>query len=387
MLKQKLFLMLTVLTLLLSLFMPQKTSAAEGVILYTPLTGLSLTPGETANYDIEIINDSNQVKNLEFAIKDLPKEWSSTMTSDGYGVDHLSVKPNSSKNFQLDVEVPLRIEKGEYNFDITATSDTGAVTTLPITVNVTEKGVFKTELNSEQTNMEGDAESTFTYDVKLVNRTASEQHYSLQADAPNGWQVNFKEDGKDVTSVTVKSNQTSNLTVEVVPSKQSGKGTYEIPITAQAGDANAKLTLESVITGSYGLELTTPDGRLSSDIQAGGKDVITLQVKNTGTSRLENVELSSVNTPSEWDVKFEPGTINEIPAGKSVQVKATVNASDKAIAGDYIVEAKASTPEATANAKVRMSVKTSMVWGFVGLAIIVAVVVGIIFLVRKYGRR
>ncbi|GAA0490748.1 NEW3 domain-containing protein [Salinibacillus aidingensis] len=387
MFKRKSFILLTLFTLLLSMVMPYKASAAEGVTLYTPLTGLSLTPGETANYEVEIINESNQVKNLELAVSDLPKKWSYTMTADGYGVDHLSVKPNSTKSFQLDIEVPLKVEKGAYNFDVTATSETGAVTTLPMTVNITEQGVFKTELTSDQTNMEGDSESTFTYDVELLNRTASEQRYSLKADAPSGWQVNFKANGKDVTSVTVGSNQSSNITVEVVPSKQASKGTYEIPVTAQAGQANAKLTLESVITGTYGLELTTPDGRLSSDIQAGDTDVITLEVKNTGTSKLENVELSAANTPSEWDVTFEPGTISEIPAGQSVKVDATVKASDKAIAGDYVVEMKASTPEATANSQFRMSVKTSMVWGFAGLAIIIAVVVGIIFLVRKYGRR
>ncbi|MRG86924.1 COG1470 family protein [Salinibacillus xinjiangensis] len=385
--KQKFLLLMTSFLLLFASLFPTSVQAAEGITLYTPLTGLSLTPGEKATYDVEVINNSSEVKSLDLGVEDLPKEWNYTITADGYAVDHLAVKPNGTKTFQLDVEVPLKIEKGEYDFNVTTTSRTGATTRLPMTINIAEEGVFKTELKSEQTNMEGDSKSTFSYDTELVNRTAKEQHYALTADAPNGWKVKFKADGKDVTSVTVDSNQTKTISVDITPSPQAEKGTYEIPIKAQAGEASADLKLEAVITGTYSMELTTPDGRLSSDIKAGDSKVLTLQVKNTGTSKLTDVKLSSKNTPSEWEVEFEPSSIDGIPAGQSRTVKATVHASDNAIAGDYAVEMSADAPETTSNAQFRMSVKTSMVWGFVGVAIIIAVIVGMFFLVRKYGRR
>ena len=46
-------------------------------------------------------------------------------------------------------------------------------------------------------------------------------------------------------------------------------GTYKIPVRAATNGSSADLGLEVVITGSYGIELTTPTGLLSTSITAG----------------------------------------------------------------------------------------------------------------------
>ncbi|GEL77752.1 COG1470 family protein [Tenuibacillus multivorans] len=377
---------LTIFALLFSFIQPITSNAAGGITLFTPYTGLSVTPGESLSYDIDVTNDSAQVQQLDLSLQDLSGEWNYSISAGGQSINQLSVAPNQAQTFTIDLDVPLQIDQGSYTFNVVAQSNTGATTTLPITVNITEQGTFQTELTVDQPNMEGDADATFSYSLELSNKTAEEQNYSLQADAPEGWQVNFKADGSDVTSVKVKSRESKTVDVEVNPSEQVKRGTYEIPVIAQSGQTNSEVVLESVVTGTYDLNLTTSDGRLSADIQAGDDTNLDLVVKNEGTSDLSEISLSS-STPPEWNVEFSQDKIEQLKAGESVNVQATVHASDQAIAGDYVMTITANAPQSTSKADFRMSVKTSMLWGWIGVFMIVAVAASLFFLIRKYGRR
>jgi len=366
---------------------PATVSAAAGdVALYTPYTGIAVAPGESVNYTIEVINDSRKIQRVSLEIAEQPKGWEASLTAGGWNIRQLSVRPEESESFQLQTSVPLKVEKGTYRFTIRATDSDGAVHTLPISIEVTETGTFRTELEVEQPNMEGDADSTFQYEMTLHNRTAAEQLYALSTSAPRGWQVEFAVSGQKVTSVKVEANGSQVIDVTVRPPSQVEAGTYAIPIKAQAGSSTAETTLEAVITGTYGLELSTPTGNLNGQLTVGGEKKMELAVTNTGSSELRGIELTA-STPVDWEVRFEPETIDVLAPGETATVQAFIKSSPKAIAGDYIVSVEASTPETTAKADLRMSVKTSMLWGLVGVVIIALVAAGIWYLFRKYGRQ
>ncbi|MGH2643736.1 MAG: NEW3 domain-containing protein, partial [Chitinophagaceae bacterium] len=134
------------------------------------------------------------------------------------------------------------------------------------------------------------------------------------------------------------------------------------------------------------IELSTPTGLLSTHITAGGEKDIALVVKNTGSASLKNISLSS-QTPADWGVTFSPAKIDEIDPGATSQVTAQIKASKEAIAGDYATTLTATTPEASSNANFRVSVRTSMLWGWIGVIIIILALLSVYYLFRKYGRR
>jgi uncharacterized membrane protein len=148
----------------------------------------------------------------------------------------------------------------------------------------------------------------------------------------------------------------------------------------------ATLNLEVVITGTFKIELTTPTGILSTDITAGDEKRVELLVKNTGSALVKGVKLTATK-PANWDVIFNPAQIDELEAGKSAQVFATIKADEKAIAGDYVTTMTASIPEVSSSASFRVSVKTPMLWGWVGILIIMGALASVYYLFRKYGRR
>lgn len=360
----------------------QNVGLAQRLTLYTPYTKISVPPGESIDYSIDVINDGGTVRNAELAIVGLPEGWSYELKSGGWTVEQLSVLPREKKNLSFKVQVPYKVEKGTYHFRLMARG----ISQLPLTVVVSEQGTFKSEFNTDQSNMEGAANSTFTFNSTLRNPSSDEQVYGLRAQVPQGWNALFRANGKQVSSVNVGPNQTQNITIELDPPDQLGAGKYKIPVAAIASGMSSNMELEVVITGSYNLELTTPTGRLSTSITAGSDKKVELIVKNTGSAPLKNVEMKS-SVPVDWTVEFQPTKIDVIAPGQHAQVFATIKASRKTVAGDYVANLEAKTPEKSATASFRVSVRTPLLWGWLGIMIILGALSGVYYLFRKYGRR
>lgn len=356
--------------------------AAEGVKLYTPYTSLSSPPGETIRYQIELINDTEDIQTADLSFDAGGTEWSYELTADGHPIRQVAVKPKEQQTVNLSLTVPLEVEKGEYAFKVNA----GSFGALPIKVGVSEKGSYKSELTPDRPNMQGHSDSTFTYSLTLDNRTAAKQQYALTAETPAGWDAKFTADGTGVTSLDIEPNASKTVTLSLTPAEKAAADTYRIAVHAASGSTSADTQVEAVITGTYGISLSAADDRLSANVTAGGERKLELVVRNTGTAELTDINLTGT-APADWEVSFEPKTIISLKAGESKPVTATIHSSGKALAGDYVVGLSAGSAEKSADASIRMTVKTSVLWGWIGVLIILAVAAGIYGLFRKYGRR
>ncbi|ADY53833.1 hypothetical protein Pedsa_3298 [Pseudopedobacter saltans DSM 12145] len=354
---------------------------AQNVQLYTTYPKISVSPGEVVDYSIELINNSSAVKTSDISLSSLPKGWHYELKSGNYVIDRLSVLPKDRKTLNLKLFVPGIQKKGSYTFYVSAGG-----TRLPLTVKITEEGVSSSELTSTQTNMEGAANSTFTYNATLFNRSSDGQVYALSANAAAGWGVIFKSDGKQVSSVDIEPNQRKDIIVEINAPEGIKKGTYKIPVRATNGSNQSEIIFEVVVSGSYKLELTTPSGALSTTATSGSVKKIQLSVKNTGASDLSQINLSS-EAPSNWEVIFEPTRITTLKAGESATVNMNIKPTSNAIAGDYVLTASARSSETSSQAQFRITVETSILKGWFGITLIALAVGVVYYLIRKYGRR
>ena len=376
------FLKMFTLPIIVLLTFSLVVKAGDSISLYTPYTKISVPPGESIDYSIDVKNDGSEVKNVNVYLSGLPRSWNSSLKAGGYIIKQISVLPDEKKTLSLKVEVPMKVNKGNHYFKVVA----GEFDELPLVVNVSEQGTYKSEFTSEQANMEGNSKSNFTFSTKLENHTGEKQMYSLRANAPRGWNVIFKPNYKQATAVEIEPNNTSNISVEIKPPYNVQAGTYKVPVQAVNSSTSAKLDLEVVVTGSFDMELSTPTGLLSSKITAGKEKHVELLVRNTGSSELKDV-IFKASKPKNWEVTFKPDTISRIEAGGSVEALATIKADDKAIPGDYVTNITARTPEVNSDVAFRISVKTPLLWGWLGILVIVATLAVIYYLFRKYGRR
>lgn len=356
-------------------------SIPKSVILYTPYTKISVSPGASIDYSIDLINNTDQLTNANLSVSGLSASWKHEMKSGGWSLSQLSVLPKEKKTFNLKVEVPLKVNKGNYHFVVYAGN-----AKLPLDVVVAQKGTYQTEFTTDQPNMQGNSKSTFTFSATLKNQTADQQLYALMANAPRGWNVVFKPNYKQATSAQVEANATENISIDINPAANVQAGTYKIPVRATTSSTSADIELEVVVTGSYDIELTTPRGLLSAEITAGDMKRIDLLVRNNGSAELKDVQLTA-SKPVDWEVTFEPSKIEKLTAGGTTNVTATIKASGKALPGDYVTKMTAKTPEVNTTAEFRISVHTPMVYGWLGILIIMLVLGGVYYLFRKYGRR
>ncbi|WP_353131872.1 NEW3 domain-containing protein [Pseudopedobacter sp.] len=355
---------------------------AQSVQLYTTYPKISVSPGEVVDYNIELINNSNGVKTNDISLSALPKGWHYELKSGNYVIDRLSVLPKDRKTLNLKIFVPGMQAKGSYTFYVSA----GNEARLPLTIKITEEGVSSSELSSNQTNMEGSANSTFTYNATLFNRSSDSQVYALSANAASGWGIVFKSEGKQVSSVNIEPNQRKDIIVEINAPEGVKKGSYKIPVRATNANNQSEITFEVVITGSYKLELTTLSGALSTTATSGSVKKMQLLVKNTGASDLSQINMSS-EAPANWEVIFEPTRITTLKAGESATVNMSVKPTSNAIAGDYVLTVSARSSEANGQAQFRITVETSILRGWLGILLIALAIGGVYYLIRKYGRR
>ncbi|WP_163539521.1 NEW3 domain-containing protein [Gracilibacillus sp. YIM 98692] len=377
---------LTLLLLVSFFFTGNGVKAAGGLTLFTPYSGLSVTPGETLTYDVTVINSNSSINNVTFDVEGLPEGWDYTISASGNDIRQLSIRENSEENIRFEINVPLEVEKADYSFQLIADGSGNAYAELPFLTTVSEEGTFQSELSVEQANLEGHADATFSYSATLRNRTADQQTYALSAGAQEGWGVQFKADGNNVTSVTIEPGATKDISIDLTPPNNIQADTYSIPIQASTNSTSAEANLEAVITGSYGVSISTPEGNLSTDITAGKERTVDLVVENTGTATLNDISISA-STPPNWNAEFDSNSLATLEAGDSKMVKATLTAPDDAIAGDYVTTFTAETAEASSDANFRVSVETSTWWGIIGIVIILIVIGGLYYIFRTYGRR
>jgi len=357
-------------------------TVADSVVLYTPYTKISVPPGQSVEYLVDLINNSSEIISADLSIRGLPSAWNFSIKSGGYNIQQVSVLPGERKTFSLSIAVPLKVNKGSYPFRLFA----GNLIKLPLTIVVSQQGTFKTEFTTEQANIQGNNTSVFAYQAILRNSTGEKQLYAIMADALPGWNVIFRYNGQQVTSVEVNENSNASINIEIDPPDIIEAGTYKVPVHAATNSSSDDLVLELVIKGSFAMELTTPTGLLSTGITAGNQKRLELVVRNTGSAELKGIQLTASN-PINWEVTFDPKKIDMIQPGKTAQVIAIIKAAKNAIAGDYVTNIEARSQEINAKAQFRISVKTSMLWGWVGILIITGALGSVYYLFRKYGRR
>src|SRR3989304_4406047 len=124
---------------------------------------------------------------------------------------------------------------------------------------------------------------------------------------------------------------------------------------------------------------------LTFSVNAQGPIGWTVLANLTGQSQAASAVVKS-GASSGVTVSAEPPT--RIPAGGFVDVTAQIKPSGDAIAGDYTVALSASgDPSARDSLEIRYTVETSVLWGVVGVALIVAVAAGVWWVFQRYGRR
>ncbi len=163
-------------------------------------------------------------------------------------------------------------------------------------------------------------------------------------------------------------------------------GEYPINVRVSSNNANAEANLTVILTGTYGIEVGTPDGLLSLTARQGKPSNVSFYIKNTGSAKNGDIKFLSFK-PENWKVEFKPEKIDAIEPDDLKQVEMIITPYEDALVGDYSVAVRVEGEKSTKTLEFRTTVKASAAWGWVGIGIIVFVIAGLFGLFRWLGRR
>lgn len=353
----------------------------------TTYPSISVDPGGTAKFPIQVTSPS--VERVDLTVSGAPEGFETNLKGGGLIVGSVTTTGTSaSPALELDVKVPEGTAPGTSQLTVHAAAPSGqADLTVDVVVEDTSGG--DVALTSDVVGQRGSSTTTFTFNLRLANDTAQELTFTFEGQGPEGWTVTAQPSGQaQAASVVVGAGDTENLTATVKPDPMAVAGDYPIVVTATSGDYSAQAQLIVQITGSYSFTMTPVTGRLNTSATAGQPTTYQVQVTNTGSADLANVALTA-SPPAGWTATWDTPAIDVIPVGQSTTASVTITPASNAIAGDYIVTLTGRADQATGSQTIqlRTTVETSTIWGYVGIAIIVLVLIGLFLVFRRYGRR
>jgi uncharacterized membrane protein len=360
--------------------------AAGTVTLSTPYPAVAVAPGSKVSFDLSVVSSASE--RVALAVSKAPAGWTAVLHGGGYVVDGVQTQAGKAATVRLDLTVPADAAAATGQLEVTASNGNGS-TTLPLAVRVTPEAGGKITMTTDTPQLRGASDASFNFTVTLNNDTAEDVTVAPSATGPTGWTVDAKvNSSSQAASAVVKAGSTASIDVTANPPAEVTAGTYPISLRATTGAGSVQQDLAVEITGRLAMTLTTPDGRLNANASAGSASDYSLVVRNGGTAPLQGVSLSAT-PPTGWNVTFDPSTPIDVPPNNEQTVHARITPSGQAIAGDYVISFKATANDgsATQSADVRVTVETSLLYGALGIGLIVLVLLGLGWVFRTYGRR
>ena len=375
---------------------PQQITEAEAgkVTFSTDYPGVTIKPGGTSTFTLYITNTGSEETTVELGVEDLPEGWEGSFKGSSNEVSMVHVgacqKKEDSPSLSYSLTVPEDTKEDIYTISLNAKGgDVDESLALTVKVDAEEKKIGAGEFSTDYAQQEGDSGTKFSYTTTLTNNSGENMTYSLSAEgAPEGWTVTFtpSDTTTATSSVPVDAGASSTIKAAIVPAQNVTAGEYPITLVAACAGETLELPVTVKITGTYSLTATTPTGNLSTSAYAGETKDVALSIQNTGNIDLTAVSLKA-QASTDWEITFDKDTINEIPAGGSAEVTAHITPAKDAILGDYVTIITASNDAVSSDCALRISVQNHTSWGIAAVAVIAVLVLGLVLIIRRFGRR
>jgi len=364
----------------------------RGMAIYSEYSGIFVAPGESVRMELTAENKGRTDEDFILKITQSPKGWKASIKAPNFTVNAVPVPATKTRTLTFVAEPDKTIKPGSYLFQIDAqTADGKFTSSQKIEVTVREKAPVSEEIQvtTSYPVLRGQTDARFEFSLEVTNKSESDKNFNLSAQVPEKWEVNFKPayEQKQISSFRIRGGQSQTVAVEVTPAKEATSGSFPVVVWISSGEKKAEVKLTVVLTGIYKLDAGTPTGLLSLEAVTGKAAIMSLFVKNTGSAVNRNISFNSFK-PENWKVEFKPEKIDTLEPNALKQVEVTITPAAQALVGDYSVGLSIEGEKGSSKTvEIRVVVKTSAAWGWIGIVIIVAVIAGLAGLFLWLGRR
>ena len=373
---------------------PDDNRPARSITMAAEYPGVEIPPDENVSMDLIFHNRGRSDESLDVRVSLKPEGWKTRIKTYRYTVTGVYVASGDNKTLTFEAEPGKNTAAGKYKFRVEANTPDGkfrlaqdilVTITAKETVEKKDRGV---KLTTSYPEIRGPSDATFEFSMEVISKLDKDDVFNLFAQGPKDWEINFKPayESKYISSLRLKADQSQTIAVQVKPALMAPAGEYPIIVRVSSGEAKGEAKLAVILTGTYGLDVGTASGLLSLEARRGKPANISFYVKNSGSAVNSDIKFMSFK-PENWKVAFKPEKIDAIEPGDLKQVEMTITPYEDALVGDYSVTIKIDGEKASKTMEFRTTVKASAAWGWIGIGIIVAVILGLFGVFRWLGRR
>jgi uncharacterized membrane protein len=242
--------------------------------------------------------------------------------------------------------------------------------------------------------VESIAGGNFEFQVEFAYIGEDSKVFDIRTTAPTGWEVYMTpryEKERKITSINLKPTMGAGEMMRLVATAPfwplPEPGEYKIKVEAISDTIQASTELTAKVTARYFLDTVSANELYNTTARAGEDNIFSIKVRNLGTDAIDNIKFSPDN-PEGWSVTFNPDKIDVMEAIDEQTVEVNIKPPPKTVAGDYMISLRASGKQIAAEKiDIRVTVETPTIWGWVGVAIILIVVIGLIVIFMRFSRR
>lgn len=379
--------------------------------VYSEFSNLVVEEGSEIDLDIKVINQGEKPEDILLELITDPDAigWDVILRNESWRgfkvrqINLLTEEPDNTKTLNMHIKVPESIEKDmeEYAFTINAKTLDGQLTrALDIVIAVTKKTEKEAEeetneilLSTKYPTLESPSGNSMNFEIEIKNETDEDQLMDFAIDLPQGWRASvsprWREEEK-ISAIKINKAGTETILLTITTPFSAEIGEYPIQFIARAGELEKSLDLKALVTGTFKLGLGTESGNLKISTVAGEEKEFAFFIWNEGSAAIDNISFIS-SAPQEWEVKFEPDKMNELPSvvetQKPEKVTMTIKVPQNTVPGDYIVTVNANGTQDQKVMEFRTTVQVPTKWGWIGILIILVILAILLGIFLKLKRR
>lgn len=363
------------------------SSSYKGIWVSTPYPAFHAPAGETVTLDLNVHNAGSPPQAVGLQLERVPGGWSGEFLGEGKRVQSVFVAADEKANVKLRLEPSGDVAGGTHRFDVVATGADSKFK-LPVQLTIGQSPPARLSLKPELPELRGSPSTDFDFKVAVRNDGGEDATVRFDVQAPEGFRTKVSEQfgSQELPSLPLKAGEQKAVSVKITPLSGVKEGKYPALLRATSGKAQAETQVAMEVSGEPRLEVTGQGERLSANAEAGSETAIDVQIANRGSAAAQDVKLQA-NAPSGWKVAVQPERIDAIAPNETATAKLLVTPSGKAIAGDYMVNVRAIQGGGNKSSDIRVTVRTSTLWGVAGIAVIAAALIVLVAAMLRYGRR
>jgi uncharacterized membrane protein len=356
-------------------------------IVTCKFSGKTIIPGESTQFQVTVSNPLSVQQQFNLLVTS-PSGWTvSVEDTGGETISQVTLGGSESVNLVIYASAPITADEGRYNLTFTAESQNMSQD-LQLLV-LLHRASARIEASAVPPYLDVYAGSKAKFTLKISNVGGYDELLNLTTQGlPEDLSATFQDSlSQEITKLYLEPAKSSNvyLIVTTPAGATLGAQNITIPIVGQGVNSTISLTLN--VIGLYQVKVTTTN--FYTSLNVGGTGSFTLNLANDGSEVLHNLKVVQTGTtPDGFTLDITPSSGSNLNTGNDTDITFTITTQSDVSAGTYYLNFNVLSDQTQAQSfALQVEVQQNTSWVIYAIVLIIAAIVGMFLIYRKFGRR